>query len=44
MENEINQMDEYIKIIESNPHYIALDFYLDISGGWAAYLESIGAL
>lgn len=37
-------MKEYLDIIESNPDYIALNFFLNIPGGWAAYLESIGAL
>ena len=35
---------EYMDIIESHPDNIALNFFLNVPGGWAAYLESIGAL
>jgi hypothetical protein len=45
MESEYEKkMEEYMRIIESDPDFIALNFFLNIPGGWAAYLESIGAL
>jgi hypothetical protein len=45
MESEYEKkMKEYMNIIESDPDFIALNFFLNIPGGWAAYLESIGAL
>ena len=41
MEPLDKKIQEVIQIIYSDPIIQALEFYQDIPGGWAAYLESI---
>jgi hypothetical protein len=40
-EEEYNRL---VKSLLSHPDIVALNFYLPITGGWYAYLESIGEL